>query len=169
MHRSQSVMLPHSGHHNHYHHHHNLLDSHHFEQYAHVQFVGAEDVDHHDVNDNVIVDPRRAGLAPTGEIAHRRRGDKQATHHHDHHDVLDLNFFDESAQELSSIDHSAAAVDAYGYNQAGPNPYEQAKRQYLKKQQSQQPGSSDGVVVSHQSGERALDHQLKVDDTPHHQ
>ena len=44
-------------------------------------------------------------------------------HHHDDnfHDMAD--FFGESAQELSSIDHSAAAVDAYGY-QAGPNPYE---------------------------------------------
>ena len=44
-----------------------------------------------------------------------------------------LNFFDESAQELSSIEHSAAAVDAFGFA-AGPNPYEAAKRQWQKTQ-----------------------------------
>ena len=42
------------------------------------------------------------------------------------------NFFDESAQELSSIDHTANAVDNYGFHTqhqaTGPNPYEQAKR-----------------------------------------
>lgn len=48
-------------------------------------------------------------------------------------------FFDDSANELSSIENSAvvAVVDAYGYP-TGPNPYEQAKRQYLKKQNPQE-------------------------------
>jgi len=72
-----------------------------------------------------------------GDGSHHRRAKQQT-------DVLNLNFFDESAQELSSIDHSAAAVDTYGY-QAGPNPYEQAKRQYLKKQsQVEQEGGQVG-------------------------
>ena len=41
-------------------------------------------------------------------------------------------FFDESAEELSSIEQSQAGVDAYGEQQLGYNPYEQAKRQALK-------------------------------------
>jgi hypothetical protein len=87
---------------------------------------------------------------------------------------LNLNFFDESAQELSSIDHSAAAVDSYGY-QAGPNPYEQAKRQYLKKSMLAQSqgvsgvnGGPNGEEVARRS-DNALDHhQLnKVDEQPY--
>ena len=135
MHRSQSVMLPTSQ-----------------QQQAHLYH-------HHMMG---VVDPTMQPMVEANEhnlaghhhgfdnfvSGHHRRADKAQAHlqvHDHHHDVLNLNFFDESAQELSSIDHSAAPVDAYGYSQAGPNPYEQAKRQYLKKQQSQQ---ADAVVSS---------------------
>ena len=45
------------------------------------------------------------------------------------------SIFEDSAQELSSVvvDHSAAAVDAYNQFHGGFNPYEQAKRQQLKR------------------------------------
>ena len=47
-------------------------------------------------------------------------------------------FFDESANELSSIEQSNAPVVAEAYEEAelGFNPYEQAKRQALKQQGS---------------------------------
>ena len=65
---------------------------------------------------------------------------------------MDDVFFPESEEVLSSIEHSAAApgVDPYGY-QTGPNPYEQAKRQYNleKAMEAEQNNSNQQSQVDH--------------------